>query len=419
MKRNSCYQHCSSIELIEKPTNLSFDTNIEIYIKESIYDKVSSQLKEITPETTLFLPRLKTLIIKDNDNTRIFKKTIINNTDDNISGKYNILIEIEEDGGTIESEKWTVVESHGQYHNKNYNVKVAYGNDFKSFTDNRLYSYFRTKIPMPINAVVHATLDLTSDRNSLVESDDNAFILDRLCDLLAELAEGVCVSSEVSYKALEILAPVGDFPPVLKWSGFSFKDSYYTKIAAKNVFPTVNQTYISFEAQPKFYEENFAKFLRGAPAEHLLLHTPNSKIRDFLYDLAKSTNYDLEFEYKNIVQAIDFVLPDLSIDNRAALWLMFINKFVQKIKNNDIVPKFALDENGQTVNADTRLFFPPENVQFPLPPKFAKIVFLNRGLLKALQNLPQLQNASLTSIYEKLSILKIFINIVLMKLFAL
>lgn len=391
---------------IEKLVGQSFDTVIEICIKENMLDKVISQLNDIAPETILFLPRIKNLTIKDNLYTKIFKKLIINNKEDNQSGRQDVLIEIIKDDETIESEKWTVVERQGQYHDKKYNVKVAYRNGFKALVDNRLYSYFRTKIPMPINALLHATLDLTADRNSLNESDDNAFILNALCDLIAELAEDLCVSTDVSYKALEILAPVGDFPPALNWSGFSFRDSYYAKIAAKNVFPTVNQTYISFDTQPKFYKENFAKFLRGNPAEHLLLHTSNTNIQEFLYELAKSTNYDLEFEYKNIVQAIDFVLPDLSIDNRAALWLMFINKFVQKIKNNDIVPKFALDENGQTVNADTRLFFPPENVQFPLPPKFAKIVFLNRGLLKALQNLPQLQNTSLTTIYEKVSIFK-------------
>lgn len=391
---------------IEKLVGQLFDTVIEIYIKENMLDKVRSQLKDIVPETILFLPRIKNLIIKDNLCTKIFKKLLINNKEDNQSKIQDVLIEIIKDNEKIESENWTVVERQGQYHNKKYNVKVAYRNGIKALVDNRLYSYFRTKIPMPINALVHATLDLTPDRNSLTESDDNVFILNTLCDLIAELAEDLCVSPEVSYNALEILAPVGDFPPALNWSGFSFRDSYYAKIAAKNVFPTVNQTYISFETQPKFYKENFAKFLHGPPAEHLLLHTSNTKIQGFIYDLAKSTGQYLEYEYNKIVEAINFVLPKISIDNRAALWLLFTNKFSDIIKNSDMVPKFAIDENGQTVNVDTRLFFPPENVQFPLPPKFAKIVFLNRALLKSLQNLPELQNASLTTIYEKLSVFK-------------
>lgn len=391
---------------IEKLVDQSFDTVIEIYIKENMLDKVRSQLNDIAPETILFLPRIKNLTIKDNLYTKIFKKLIINNKEDNHSGRQDVLIEIIKDDETVESEKWTVVERQGLYHNKKYNVKVAYRNGFKALVDNRLYSYFRTKIPMPINALVHATLDLTADRNSLNESEDNAFILNALCDLIAELAEDLCVSPDVSYNALEILAPVGDFPPALNWSGFSFRDSYYAKIAAKNVFPTVNQTYISFEPQPKFYKENFAKFLRGNPAEHLLLHTSNTNIQEFLYELAKSTGQCLEYKYNKIVDAINFALPKLSIEYRAELWLLFTNKFSHIIKDNDIVPKFALDENEQIVNVDTRIFFPPENVQFPLPPKFAKIVFLNRALLKALQNLPELKNASLTTVYEKLSIFK-------------
>lgn len=47
--------------LIEKNAAMPFDTVIEISLKENISDKVNNQLKEITPETILFLPKLKTL----------------------------------------------------------------------------------------------------------------------------------------------------------------------------------------------------------------------------------------------------------------------------------------------------------------------------------------------------------------------
>ena len=218
--------------LIEKNTAMpSFDTVIEISLKENISDKVSNQLKEITPETILFLPKLKTLTIKNNDYTKIFEKTpgnIENNE------KQNVLIVTRENDNPVESEKWTVVGRQDKYKNKMYDVKAAWRDDCNPLSDNRLYCYFRTKIPMPINVLVHATLDLTADRNSLVESDDNVFILNILCDLIADLAESLCVSGEASYKALEFLSPIGDFQQTLEWDGFSFRDSYYTKIAAKN-----------------------------------------------------------------------------------------------------------------------------------------------------------------------------------------
>lgn len=294
----------------------------------------------------------------------------------------------------------------GKHNNKSYNVKAAWRDDCKPLSENRLYCFFRTKISMPINVLVHATFDLTADRNSLVESDDNVFILNILCDLIADLGESLCVPGEASYKALEFLSPIGDFQQTLEWDGFSFRDSYYTKIAAKKVFPTVNNKYISFEDQPKFYTEKFAKFLRGAPAEHLLQHTSNSKISKFIHEIAKITNNSLEYEYEDIVSAVEFVLPDLSLDDRAALCLMFINKFSQKIK--DPVPRFTLDENGNPVDSDTKLFFPPEkkNMKFPDLPKFANMFFLNKDLLQAFQNLPELENPSLNTLYEKLSPLK-------------
>lgn len=387
---------------IEKNAAMPFDTVIEISLKENMSDKVSNQLKEITPETILFLPKLKTLTIINNDYTKIFEKTVVNIESNE---KQDVLIVTRENDNLAESEKWTVVGRQDKYKNKMYNVKAAWRDDCKPLSDNRLYCFFRTKIPMPINVLVHATLDLTADRNSLVESDDNVFILNILCDLIADLGESLCVPGEASYKALEFLSPVGDFQQTLEWDGFSW-DSYYTKIAAKKIFPTVNNKYISFEDQPKFYTEKFAKFLRGTPAEHLLQHTSNSKISKFIHEIAKITNNSLEYEYKDIVRAVEFVLPDLSLDDRAALCLMFINKFSQKIK--DPVPRFTLDENGNLVDSDTKLFFPPEkeNMKFPDLPKFAKMVFLNRDLLKAFQNLPELKNPNLDKLYEKLSPLK-------------
>lgn len=387
--------------LIEKSTNMSFDTVIEIFMKENISDKVSNQLEEITPETILFLPKLKTLTIKNNDNTKIFEKTVIKAENNK---KQDVLIITKENDNPDKSEKWIVAGIQGKHNNKNYNVKAARRDDCKFLSDNRLYCYFRTKISMPVNFLVHATLDLTADRNSLVESDENAFILEILCNFIADLAEHLCVPGEASYKALEYLSPIGDFPPTLEWDGFSFRDSYYTKIAGKKVFPTVNNEYISFEDQPKFYTDKFAKFLRGTFAKHLLQHTSNLKISEFIREIAKISNKHLEYEYVDIVTAIESVLPDLSLDDRAALCLMFINKFNRGIK--DPVPHFALDEKGETVNADTKLFFPPENLKFPELPKFAQMVFLNRDLLKAFQNLPELKNSSLNTLYEKLSPLK-------------
>lgn len=388
---------------IEKKAAMPFDTVIEISLRENMSDKVSNQLKEITPETILFLPKLKTLTIINNDYTKIFEKTVVNIESNE---KQDVLIVTRENDNPAESEKWTVVGRQGKHNNKSYNVKAAWRDDCKPLSENRLYCFFRTKISMPINVLVHATLDLTADRNSLVESDDNVSILNVLCDLIADLGESFCVHGEASYKALEFLSPIGDFQQTLEWDGFSFRDSYYTKIAAKKVFPTVNNKYISFEDQPKFYTEKFAKFLRGTLAEHLLQHTSNSKISDFIHEIAKNTNKSLEYEYEDIVSAVEFVLPDLSLDDRAALCLMFINKFGQKIK--DPVPHFALDENGNTVDSDTKLFFPPEkeNMKFPELPKFAQMVFLNRDLLKAFQNLPELKNSSLNTLYEKLSPLK-------------
>lgn len=298
-------------------------------------------------------------------------------------------------------EQWTVVGRSGKYDDRSYNVKFACAQAYESLYENHLFSFFRTKITMPINALAHATLDLKSDRNTPVESETNAAIFNHLCDLIDDWAEGSCVSGATSYNVLEILAPKRDFPEGLKWHGFSFEDSYYRKIAAKKIFPTVNQEYISFYDNPKFYTEDFGRFLHGTHVKNLLCQTDATDIQNFLFELAKKTDKkSLEYEYEEFVEAINTSLEDLSLDARAAMWLMFIEKFGKKMKNP--VPRFPLDEEGDPVDADTPLFFPPLQGfrKFPDPPKFAKFVFLNRDLLNSLQRLQG--GATLDTLYEKL-----------------
>lgn len=399
-------------EIIERPDDLDFVTTIEVTLKYTVIDKVREQLSEITQETLIFLPKLNILRIVYDNEIKSFKKIITETTRHNEEKIEKIRIETIINQKEPNISNWIMATRVGKYEERNFNVKAAWTPDFKSLTENRLYCYFRTKIELPINVLAHATLDLSADRNSLIESKANFYILNRLCELLSDLAESNCKGGSPSYHALEMLSPHGVFPKTLEWCDFSFRKTYYAKLANKRIYPTVNGKYISFADRPKFYKENFAKYLCGPLVDNLLCYTDNSEIHELIQVLSKTNGQLLEYTYKDFVAAIDSRLSALSIMERADLWLMFINKYGNKIfcynfgnVIKEPLPMFALDEEGKAVNSGTTIFFPPDNQsqEFPKPPKFAKLVFFNRDLLEALKSKSEIKNHSRSAIYDMLS----------------
>jgi len=187
----------------------------------------------------------------------------------------------------------------------------------------------------------------------------------------------------------------------LSWDDFAIKDYYLEAVAASNVFPTVDNKYISFTEKPRFYDSNIADYLSGDVFSTLMPPTDNTAIRTMLKSIAKHRKVSMRFQYIEITTGINTVLPSLQIRERAALWLAFINEYRNEISSEN-KPHFVLDSSGNTVIYGQQAFLPAENVEFSSPPDFTKIVFMNKDLVSALRDM-QGKESTLRGLANELS----------------
>ena len=381
--------------IISELASKSYDTVIEVSLKEGVIDRVIGQLKQINAKTLLFLENLEHLTVDINgDITRYDKPFTSDDEEPSV-----IRIETRHNAELPEKEEWSVIFREGNYEKQKYGVTIAYKTDMTVKPD-VLYSYFKTKVQFPVPALVHATFDLNADRNHLSETDANKLILKVICNTLVELA--LLTATEcVNYAPLALLSTIGEFPADLSWEDFNIRDYYYDAIAEKKVLPTVNGEYISFNESPRFYESTIADYLSGDSFGKLMPHTDNITVSKMVKAIAKYRSVSLRYVYIDIVNGINSILGAVSINTRAALWLDFIKEY-----GNEVVPHkkplFVLDTKGKNVDDDIQVFLPSEGASFSSPPDFTRIVFLNRELVTALRELRG-KDSSLRSLAIELS----------------
>jgi len=291
----------------------------------------------------------------------------------------------------------------GQVEERQYAVSVAYKTDM-SVKPDVLYSFFKTQIEFPIPALVHGTFDLSANRNHLNETPLNKIVLEAACRLLIDTAIRIDTSA-VDYAPLRLLSLKKDFPIELTWTRID--EFYHCAITESKVFPTVNFEYISFYDNPKFYESKIADYVNGEYFNQLMLYNEDVAVRRLIKKLAKLSSSNLKYEYDAISKGIDSLLPKMNIKERAALCIEFLTEYNTPTKEN-IPPKFIIDSDNKPVNNRHYVFLPPETKDgdFPQPPRFASLVYMQRGLLSAFRDV-LVTNVTLRTLAERLSALNV------------
>ncbi len=385
-------------KVIKPLTEKEYDTVIEIDVKDEMLDSVRSQIKKIDATTLLFLKELERLTVIQNEEIIVFNK-ISKHQEKELR---EVIVNTYINDTNVKSEEWMVAYHSGKVGERYYEVAVAYKTDM-SVKPDVLFSYFRTKIEFPVPALVHGTFDLSANRNHLNETSMNKIVLEEACRLLINTAMQMG-SSSVDYVALKLLSLTKSFPTELNWTGID--EFYHNAIAESRIFPTVNGEYISFNDGVKFYESRIADYLSGEYFKQLMIFSDDKDIRRLINKLAQIKSSNLKYEYGYISKGIDALLPNMSISERAGLCIEFLTDYkADMMKNN--APRFILDSNGRRVNNRYSIFLPPDTKadNFPQPPKFASLVYMNNQLLYAFRDI--LGNITLRSLSEKLSVLNV------------
>ena len=369
---------------LENGSFRSFETIISIKLKAEIIDEVQQQINSIiNKETLIFLNNIETIEIDSPQRKIIFKKSYSDKT------KTKITIDSTNDNDCLfEFKTWNIKRKYGNHKEKNYELAIAW-NDNLDDKENTLYSFFKTEVRFPFPALLHGTFELTQDRNQLVNDTEghNEYLTGILADLLIETALEIASQNEiVNFLPLTLLNIEFDKIDNI-FNKFKFKDIVIAKIKSSNIFPTVNNTYISYKEQPVYYDLPVAKILDGNDVNNLMPICTNECVIEFL----KSFSI-YHYSLKKYISIIAKRVNQINISELAKLFYLILvyDPYKKQLNSEDFnlfeFEPFLLDGNNKIINWDSNIFiYPQDSKEFQIP-QYLNIRFLNQEFINNLLN---------------------------------
>lgn len=382
-------------------TDNVFDTTITIKLKPDILDEVQSQILSIVnKETLIFLNHIQIIEVDSPGKNIVYRKiyqdlsrTLVTVESTNIKDN------------TTEVKTWSIKRKNGIHKNKNYELAIAWNEDLND-SENVLFTYFKTKVRFPFPALLHGTFELSPDRNELVNDTEghNKFLVGELADLLIETSlEVASKNKEVNYLAVRLLDI--DFTSMDNLlHQFGFKDILQAKMKASNIFPTVNESYISYSPSPAFYKYPIATILSGEAVSNLLKVSDDESVLRTLETFG-ICHYSLDY-YLTLIAGYK---SDSSKLSKLIFHLLTFDQYRATYSapsfDPESHPPFLIDTENQPIPWETAIFIQPsEEKDFKLP-KDLNVRFLNPDLVSLL--LAEFNETDIDFLVQKLQQFKV------------
>jgi hypothetical protein len=347
----------------------NYSTRIELDMFLEIIEKIKMELNALDFRELLFLKHIEIVVINiDNNPERIIKR---------VPNKKSIYI-TEKVNNEEKASVWSIFLKNGIIDNKNYEFVIAYSNNIEIQNELRnkgvLYSFFKTDLQMPFPFIIHATLDLSSDRNGLQkESQYNQKLIDQLVKFIGETSKSIAENfKKYDYEPLKLLLPKNNIDNVLE-NSFNFSEKLEAQIESLNIFPSIEDKYISINDKPKYCALSFDKVVNKQTFSSLLKCCDDEVVREYL-------NKKLDFYNESeTTKLIDQDADKYSNDEKISLIELFMQRFMPYFHSSVLTyaPKIMCDYDGNRITDDSRIFNNPTK-HFELPNQnWAKLKFIN------------------------------------------
>ena len=170
-----------AIPKVREDNDSSYTTKIDIKYKPDCIKSIKEQIDSLSGKVLLFLSNIREIIINIDGEKHSIKKKIKANSS-NIVTVY--------DKHHRQGIEYITHKVNNTYHadnSKRYEVCIAYTKDEDKYGD-YLYTFFPTKVRIGLPCVIHATFELNSSRNALIESDVNNWMQGEIARCLKEFA---------------------------------------------------------------------------------------------------------------------------------------------------------------------------------------------------------------------------------------
>ncbi len=98
-----------------------------------------------------------------------------------------------------------------------FQIKIAVSDKLRS--TQKLFAYLPTEVRFPYPVIVHATMEVTNNRQNLTDTPANHFLAKRIAKSLVQVAERNCTSTDL-WRGISILSRNGDLDPLFDKFGF-------------------------------------------------------------------------------------------------------------------------------------------------------------------------------------------------------
>ena len=379
---------CAIGKRVEILRSEGFDTVIGMpFFHPESYNRALQQLTALRSEILLFLPNLKEISISSPTIDVVWTK----------EAKREIKPQqVTLKSNTGEAREWQIHSHEGVCDDSDYDFEVCIAIPNFKIAPTKLYSHLPTNIPFPYPVIAHATLELTRNRNNLVESSNNEQVLGYLADLLVQVAEQFTTPQD-PWRGLSILHGQGAIGTDL--ITFQFQEKVSEAAKSRRLIPTYgNEIVIPPKARllPTRILRPTPEWLPQAGFESVIAIPPSaSQFLEFLGDL------DIpEMEAEEFGTLLETASPSLSIDDRAKI---ILGLSTGDWDLPDPMPRLIIDDQEALVNGK-RLFFPPDSAQDVLEgiafPDWMAFRFVNNDLYSALRRLSPGNVRALTPVRE-------------------
>lgn len=349
-----------------------FVTCIKVRYRKKESNNILEQLKNIKSEILLFLNNLEEISVEIDGEKEIIKLT---NRVEYIEEGLKVS---KQDIGGI---SWKVFTREGEIDNKiitdlkdketSYQIKIAISDNFE-YSNPYLFSFFPTNIQFDQDYILHATFELDSTRNQIIDSEKNKFLLKEIVDFLINVAKTFS-SKKSSFDALRVLN-IKHRADILQKYGFY--DLVEEALQNEEIYPCIDGNYR--KKSKIFFVNNILPqmLLKYDAQEQLPMHL--IPITDEgIQKIVEQQNVDANL---SLLDDVEFFVSNISklkllISDRVS----FVNSVITNIDENIIYNfEFLIDEHEQIIDPAEDIYTFPSKSNSLIVPDFTKIKTINK-----------------------------------------
>jgi hypothetical protein len=361
-----------------------YDTVITIPFTETgAYKEVSAQIAELSQELMLFLQNLEELVIRTESGSRIWR----------VKREREEVHVVTEGDATHPTSSWRVFtrqgevpDNHLEKHQRatpGFEIKIAV--PLQGEQAGMLFSYFPTKVRFPYLVVVHATMDLTSNRQNLVDTKANRYLVGQLAETLAEATEAALVFGD-PWRPLRSIAKRGNLDPMLEQLGF--EKALLAAARTKRLIPRRDGEVVQ-ASSVKQLPVNPEGWLPKEGFADLALWTDDECLKRALEDLEVK-----QLDSDDLRERLNRLSPTLSITDRAALLAGILQRGKYLMPRNP-PPRLLVDSDGTLIEPEKAAYLPPTTSRSFSLPEWMPLRFVSRELIEALQTILRISREAL------------------------